>query len=52
MCLLPRMKYLWTGHACVLAAYGVCGRELWLVLLNVLHWNSKTKVHTPPLGPQ
>ncbi|XP_062327329.1 probable C-mannosyltransferase DPY19L3 isoform X2 [Osmerus eperlanus] len=39
-----RMKYLWTGHACVLAAYGVCGKELWLVVLNVLHCNSKTKL--------
>ncbi|XP_030269040.1 probable C-mannosyltransferase DPY19L3 isoform X2 [Sparus aurata] len=36
-----RMKYIWTGHMCVVAAYGVCGTELWTLLLNTLHCNSK-----------
>uniref|UniRef100_A0A8C4NSQ7 Dpy-19 like C-mannosyltransferase 3 n=1 Tax=Dicentrarchus labrax TaxID=13489 RepID=A0A8C4NSQ7_DICLA len=29
-----RMKYIWTGHMCAVAAYGVCGTELWTLLLN------------------
>uniref|UniRef100_A0AAX7UWN8 Dpy-19 like C-mannosyltransferase 3 n=1 Tax=Astatotilapia calliptera TaxID=8154 RepID=A0AAX7UWN8_ASTCA len=32
---LPRMKYIWTGHMCAVAAYGVCGTELWTVLLSL-----------------
>uniref|UniRef100_A0A7N8XSC3 Zinc finger protein 507 n=1 Tax=Mastacembelus armatus TaxID=205130 RepID=A0A7N8XSC3_9TELE len=24
-----RMKYIWTGHMCAVAAYGACGTELW-----------------------
>ncbi|KAL1007129.1 hypothetical protein UPYG_G00082400 [Umbra pygmaea] len=36
-----RMKYLWTGHMCAFAAYGVCGKELWSLLLNMLHCNTK-----------
>ncbi|XP_041829358.1 probable C-mannosyltransferase DPY19L3 [Melanotaenia boesemani] len=36
-----RMKYIWTGHMCAVAAYGVCGSELWTLLLKVLHCNSK-----------
>ncbi|XP_060900621.1 probable C-mannosyltransferase DPY19L3 isoform X3 [Labrus mixtus] len=36
-----RMKYIWTGHMCAVAAYGVCGTELWTLLLNALHCNSK-----------
>ncbi|KAG7482535.1 hypothetical protein JOB18_023665 [Solea senegalensis] len=36
-----RMKYLWTGHMCAVAAYGVCGTELWTLLLNTLRCNSK-----------
>ncbi|XP_070764412.1 protein C-mannosyl-transferase DPY19L3 [Enoplosus armatus] len=36
-----RMKYIWTGHMCALAAYGVCGTELWTVLLSSLRCNSK-----------
>uniref|UniRef100_A0AAY4EQR5 C-mannosyltransferase DPY19L3 n=1 Tax=Denticeps clupeoides TaxID=299321 RepID=A0AAY4EQR5_9TELE len=31
-----RMKYLWTGHMCAFAAYGVCGREVWELCLKVL----------------
>ncbi|KAM7406564.1 hypothetical protein PAMP_000935 [Pampus punctatissimus] len=36
-----RMKYIWTGHMCAVAAYGVCGTELWTVILNTLRCNSK-----------
>ena len=41
---LPRMKYIWTGHMCAVAAYGVCGTELWTLLLNTLRCNSKVLV--------
>uniref|UniRef100_A0A3Q2QW07 Dpy-19 like C-mannosyltransferase 3 n=1 Tax=Fundulus heteroclitus TaxID=8078 RepID=A0A3Q2QW07_FUNHE len=30
-----RMKYIWTGHMCAVAAYGVCGTELWTLLLRL-----------------
>uniref|UniRef100_UPI0037E8F2B5 protein C-mannosyl-transferase DPY19L3 n=1 Tax=Semicossyphus pulcher TaxID=241346 RepID=UPI0037E8F2B5 len=36
-----RMKYIWTGHMCAVAAYGVCGTELWTLLLNTLRCNTK-----------
>ncbi|GAA6225895.1 probable C-mannosyltransferase DPY19L3 isoform X2 [Lates japonicus] len=36
-----RMKYIWTGHMCAVAAYGVCGTELWTPLLTTLRCNSK-----------
>ncbi|XP_053732008.1 probable C-mannosyltransferase DPY19L3 isoform X2 [Synchiropus splendidus] len=36
-----RMKYIWTGHMCVVAAYGICGTELWTLLLNMLRCNTK-----------
>ncbi|XP_074516368.1 protein C-mannosyl-transferase DPY19L3 isoform X2 [Sebastes fasciatus] len=36
-----RMKYIWTGHMCAVAAYGVCGKELWTLLLSTLSCNSK-----------
>ncbi|XP_062246238.1 probable C-mannosyltransferase DPY19L3 isoform X2 [Platichthys flesus] len=36
-----RMKYIWTGHMCAIAAYGVCGTELWTPLLTTLRCNSK-----------
>ncbi|XP_069030045.1 protein C-mannosyl-transferase DPY19L3 isoform X3 [Embiotoca jacksoni] len=36
-----RMKYIWTGHMCAVAAYGVCGTELWTLILNVLRCNTK-----------
>ncbi|XP_026233833.1 probable C-mannosyltransferase DPY19L3 isoform X2 [Anabas testudineus] len=36
-----RMKYIWTGHMCAVAAYGVCGKELWTLLLTTLRCNSK-----------
>ncbi|XP_037341790.2 probable C-mannosyltransferase DPY19L3 isoform X1 [Pungitius pungitius] len=36
-----RMKYIWTGHMCAVAAYGVCGKELWTLLLDTLRCNSK-----------
>ncbi|KAM4593950.1 protein C-mannosyl-transferase DPY19L3 isoform 2-T2 [Odontesthes bonariensis] len=37
-----RMKYLWTGHMCAVAAYGVCGTELWALLFSTLRCNTKT----------
>ncbi|KAF7657562.1 hypothetical protein LDENG_00024970 [Lucifuga dentata] len=36
-----RMKYIWTGHMCAVAAYGVCGIELWTLIFNALRCNSK-----------
>ncbi|KAM6977862.1 protein C-mannosyl-transferase DPY19L3 [Aplochiton taeniatus] len=39
-----RMKYIWTGHMCVFAAYGACGKDHWSVLLSVLRCNSNSKV--------
>lgn len=36
-----RMKYLWTGHMCAFAAFGVCGKEVWTLYLRVLHCNTK-----------
>ncbi|CAF92201.1 unnamed protein product, partial [Tetraodon nigroviridis] len=39
-----RMKYIWTGHMCVVAAYGVCGKEAWTLLLSTLQCNSKILV--------
>ncbi|XP_068616423.1 protein C-mannosyl-transferase DPY19L3 [Brachionichthys hirsutus] len=36
-----RMKYIWTGHMCAVAAYGVCGEELWTLLFNTLRCNTK-----------
>ncbi|KAG9352524.1 hypothetical protein JZ751_020938, partial [Albula glossodonta] len=38
-----RMKYLWTGHMCAFAAYGICGKELWGLYLKVIHCHSQTK---------
>uniref|UniRef100_A0A8C1AQH3 Dpy-19 like C-mannosyltransferase 3 n=1 Tax=Cyprinus carpio carpio TaxID=630221 RepID=A0A8C1AQH3_CYPCA len=44
-----RMKYLWTGHMCAFAAFGVCGKEVWSLYLRVLHCNTKTMLsHTLP----
>uniref|UniRef100_A0A3Q2FM01 Dpy-19 like C-mannosyltransferase 3 n=1 Tax=Cyprinodon variegatus TaxID=28743 RepID=A0A3Q2FM01_CYPVA len=39
-----RMKYIWTGHMCAVAAYGVCGTEIWTLLLKVLRCNTKLRV--------
>ncbi|KAJ8417859.1 hypothetical protein AAFF_G00227020 [Aldrovandia affinis] len=39
-----RMKYLWTGHMCAFAAYGICGKELWGLYLKVIHCHSQTKI--------
>ncbi|KAK2853445.1 hypothetical protein Q5P01_006106 [Channa striata] len=36
-----RMKYIWTGHMCAVAAYGVCGTELWTLLFSSLRCYSK-----------
>uniref|UniRef100_A0A8C1J292 Dpy-19 like C-mannosyltransferase 3 n=1 Tax=Cyprinus carpio TaxID=7962 RepID=A0A8C1J292_CYPCA len=30
-----RMKYLWTGHMCAFAAFGVCGKEVWSLYLRM-----------------
>uniref|UniRef100_A0A8C2WJH4 Dpy-19 like C-mannosyltransferase 3 n=1 Tax=Cyclopterus lumpus TaxID=8103 RepID=A0A8C2WJH4_CYCLU len=50
-CSTMRMKYIWTGHMCAVAAYGVCGKELWTLLLNTLRCNSKLRLvrHAVPL---
>uniref|UniRef100_H2MKY5 Dpy-19 like C-mannosyltransferase 3 n=1 Tax=Oryzias latipes TaxID=8090 RepID=H2MKY5_ORYLA len=37
-----RMKYIWTGHMCAVAAHGVCSAELWTLLLRTLRCNSRT----------
>ncbi|XP_036400424.1 probable C-mannosyltransferase DPY19L3 [Megalops cyprinoides] len=39
-----RMKYLWTGHMCAFAAYGICGQALWGLYLKVIHCYSKAKL--------
>uniref|UniRef100_A0A3P8UJS0 Dpy-19 like C-mannosyltransferase 3 n=1 Tax=Cynoglossus semilaevis TaxID=244447 RepID=A0A3P8UJS0_CYNSE len=39
-----RMKYIWTGHMCAVAAYGLCGTEVWTLILTVLRCNSKTLI--------
>ncbi|XP_034730770.1 probable C-mannosyltransferase DPY19L3 isoform X2 [Etheostoma cragini] len=48
-----RMKYIWTGHMCAVAAYGVCRKEVWTVLLSTLGCNSKVLLrlvrHAVPL---
>uniref|UniRef100_A0A7N8YDI0 Zinc finger protein 507 n=1 Tax=Mastacembelus armatus TaxID=205130 RepID=A0A7N8YDI0_9TELE len=31
-----RMKYIWTGHMCAVAAYGACGTELWSLVFHYL----------------
>ncbi|XP_072321631.1 protein C-mannosyl-transferase DPY19L3 [Eucyclogobius newberryi] len=36
-----RMKYLWTGHMCAVAAFGVCGTEIWTLMFNTLRCNSR-----------
>lgn len=36
-----RMKYIWTGHMCAVAAFGVCGTEIWTLIFNTLRCNSK-----------
>uniref|UniRef100_A0A3B3RLH1 Dpy-19 like C-mannosyltransferase 3 n=1 Tax=Paramormyrops kingsleyae TaxID=1676925 RepID=A0A3B3RLH1_9TELE len=39
-----RMKYLWTGHMCAFAAYGLCGRELWDICLRTLCCHTPAKL--------
>ncbi|XP_062845805.1 probable C-mannosyltransferase DPY19L3 isoform X2 [Trichomycterus rosablanca] len=39
-----RMKYLWTGHMCAFAAFGVCGKEVWTLCLRVIHCNTEGKL--------
>uniref|UniRef100_A0A8C6L6F7 Dpy-19 like C-mannosyltransferase 3 n=1 Tax=Nothobranchius furzeri TaxID=105023 RepID=A0A8C6L6F7_NOTFU len=39
-----RMKYIWTGHMCAVAAYGVCGTEVWTLVLRVLRCNTKLRL--------
>lgn len=36
-----RMKYIWTGHMCAVTAFGVCGTELWTLVLGALRCNNK-----------
>uniref|UniRef100_A0A3B3ZPI8 Uncharacterized protein n=1 Tax=Periophthalmus magnuspinnatus TaxID=409849 RepID=A0A3B3ZPI8_9GOBI len=42
-----RMKYIWTGHMCAVAAYGVCGTEIWSLIFNTLRCNSKFLLSIP-----
>lgn len=37
-----RMKYIWTGHMCAVAAFGVCGTEIWSLIFSTLRCNSKS----------
>lgn len=37
-----RMKYIWTGHMCAVAAFGVCGSEIWTLIFSTLRCNSKS----------
>lgn len=37
-----RMKYIWTGHMCAVAAFGVCGTEIWTLIFNTLRCNSRS----------
>ncbi|KAM4602898.1 protein C-mannosyl-transferase DPY19L3 [Polymixia lowei] len=39
-----RMKYIWTGHMCAVASYGLCGMELWSLVFNTLRCNSKNMI--------
>nr|XP_057932746.1 probable C-mannosyltransferase DPY19L3 [Doryrhamphus excisus] len=39
-----RMKYIWTGHMCAVAAYGVCGTEVWSLLLHAIRCYSRRVV--------
>ncbi|XP_035376811.1 probable C-mannosyltransferase DPY19L3 isoform X1 [Electrophorus electricus] len=39
-----RMKYVWTGHMCAFAAFGVGGKEVWTLCLRVIHCNAKVKL--------
>ncbi|XP_076854411.1 protein C-mannosyl-transferase DPY19L3 isoform X2 [Brachyhypopomus gauderio] len=39
-----RMKYVWTGHMCAFAAFGVGGKEVWTLCLRVIHCNTKAKL--------
>uniref|UniRef100_A0A8C6STU3 Dpy-19 like C-mannosyltransferase 3 n=1 Tax=Neogobius melanostomus TaxID=47308 RepID=A0A8C6STU3_9GOBI len=43
-----RMKYIWTGHMCAVAAFGVCGTEIWTLIFNTLRCNSKSLVRFWP----
>uniref|UniRef100_A0A8C5H135 Probable C-mannosyltransferase DPY19L3 n=1 Tax=Gouania willdenowi TaxID=441366 RepID=A0A8C5H135_GOUWI len=45
-----RMKYIWTGHMCALAAYGVCGMELWTLLLSAVRCNTKLLLRSTRYG--
>ncbi|XP_061669514.1 probable C-mannosyltransferase DPY19L3 isoform X2 [Syngnathoides biaculeatus] len=45
-----RMKYIWTGHMCAVAAYGLCGRDVWSVLLHALRCDTKFVVRLARYG--
>ncbi|XP_054626389.1 probable C-mannosyltransferase DPY19L3 isoform X2 [Dunckerocampus dactyliophorus] len=45
-----RMKYIWTGHMCAVAAYGVCGTEAWSLLLHAIRCNGKVVVRLVRYG--
>ncbi|KAK7913203.1 hypothetical protein WMY93_013414 [Mugilogobius chulae] len=38
---LAKDEYIWTGHMCAVAAFGVCGTEIWTLIFNTLRCNSK-----------
>ncbi|KAL2088868.1 hypothetical protein ACEWY4_015767 [Coilia grayii] len=39
-----RMKYLWTGHMCAFAAFGVCGTDMWELCARVIRCGSRAKL--------
>ncbi|XP_033635703.1 probable C-mannosyltransferase DPY19L3 [Asterias rubens] len=39
-----RLKYLWTPHMCVLAAFGICDYRIWRALLQRLRISSETAI--------
>ncbi|KAJ7311914.1 hypothetical protein JRQ81_006233 [Phrynocephalus forsythii] len=39
-----RMKYLWTSHICVFAAFGICSSDLWALLLRFVHLYTPQRV--------
>ncbi|KAM6325023.1 protein C-mannosyl-transferase DPY19L3 isoform 2-T3 [Podargus strigoides] len=40
-----RMKYLWTSHMCVFAAFGLCSTEVWKLILKCIHLYTSQRMH-------
>ncbi|MGH0142860.1 UNVERIFIED_CONTAM: hypothetical protein FKN15_000439 [Acipenser sinensis] len=38
-----RMKYLWAGHMCAFAAYGICSDEVWRPFLKVIRLHTTAR---------